>query len=95
MTNLTKLAILLAIMLPLAALQGWAIQTMWGWFVMSIFDAPKLPLVNAIGLALMVSFFTVSFKKNEHENFVEGLIFIFMKPLLFLGFGLIYITVFG
>jgi len=40
------------------AVNGWALMTLWGWFVIPVFGLPSLSIVQAIGVALVVSFLT-------------------------------------
>ena len=53
-----------ALTIPLALLQAYVITKLWGWFVMTTFtSAPKLTLVAAWGISLLVNLVT-----NEHPD---------------------------
>lgn len=48
---------------------GWAISVMWEWFVVPVFDAPVLTMVNAIGLSFLAAIFSnVSNGRNEESD---------------------------
>lgn len=37
---------------------GWALMTLWGWFIVPVFELPSLTIVQAIGVAMVISFLT-------------------------------------
>jgi hypothetical protein len=72
-------------------LSGWALVIMWGWFVVPIFGLPKLSVVSAMGVSLVVSYLThqLDFKKGEEEDWSTKISLCVLKPIMFLGVGLI------
>lgn len=55
------------------AMRGWALSLLWGWFIVPLFDAPQLTIVQAIGLSMVISFnhFDQTQKKEKTESFLE------------------------
>lgn len=78
---------------------GWALSVLWGWFVVSIFDLPALTLVQALGIGLIVSFFTNDLQKEDNAgkdlNYAEKLVYtcimVILKPLIYISLGWIYL----
>ena len=84
--------------LPLAAavgtiLNGWALMTLWGWFLVPL-GAPSLTLLGAIGVAIVVSFL-VSHSSGETKKPDEELsttmlklaLLVVFRPLLSVGWA--------
>lgn len=66
--------VVLAAMAGMTILRGAILQTFWTWFAVPAFGVPELSLVNALGIALIVSFLTYQHdarNENERERFVE------------------------
>ncbi len=73
---------------------GYALSVLWGWFIVPTFNAPKLTVVPAIGIALVVSYMTHQVdtskdddKRNLREKFVSLTVEVIGKPLFALFFG--------
>lgn len=43
----------------------WVLSVLWGWFVIPVFNVPNLSVVQAVGLAMVVSYLT---KKHESDS---------------------------
>ena len=98
---LTTLCLLLFI--PLAMLNGWAISTLWGWFIVPVFHLSLLTMKQAIGFGLVISYLTstpahaATQKKETKDQFTNTLIIIvynITKPLLAVAVGWVYLKVF-
>jgi hypothetical protein len=80
-----------------ALMGGWALSTLWSWFIVKTFDAPPLGIASAIGLSLVVHYMTIHPKpKTEEEaerKYWEDLLFAAVvatfKPLVTLSIGAI------
>jgi ABC-type branched-subunit amino acid transport system permease subunit len=59
---------LLVVMVPLILLRGWAIQTLWGWFIVPTFGLHPLRIVEAYGISILISLFTHSGGSREKEG---------------------------
>lgn len=77
---LTTFAVTLVIA---SILNGWALSILWAWFIVPVFGLPALSIVQAIGLAMVVSFLTrrIAIKKEDDEE--EGAWLIIAKALLY------------
>jgi hypothetical protein len=53
----------------LSLYSGYVLSVLWGWFIVSTFDAPNLSIIEAIGICLIVGFFKTS--TNTEEEFFE------------------------
>lgn len=74
-------------------LRGWALSILWGWFMVPL-GLPALPLVTAMGVALVVSFMTYQRipdckekDKEWYERLGDTLGHIILMPFLVLGIG--------
>lgn len=47
--------------------RGWAVSTIWNWFVATSFNAPRLGIVSAIGLSIAVSILTTNLSQSIKE----------------------------
>lgn len=62
-----------------SAVNGWALSTLWGWFIVPIFGLPSLTIPQAIGVSFVAALFRVyeyEPDKQNHQamgNFVGGL----------------------
>lgn len=71
---------------------GWAISTLWGWFVAPVFALPYLSIAQAIGLACMVGLFTNSeFQTDKSKDLIDSLSFLvgraLLAPVFIVGIG--------
>jgi hypothetical protein len=62
---------------------GWALQALWGWFVVP-FGLPELPLAWAVGLALLVGLQTNHHTpaKGVEIDWPQAFAQIFLRPIL-------------
>jgi hypothetical protein len=75
-------------------LRGWALSTLWGWFVAPVFALPTLGMAQAIGITTIVALMT-PIKANEKERndkpasktFLKSLVTNCSVVLLTLGIG--------
>jgi hypothetical protein len=47
---------------------GWAISILWRWFVVPLFDAPNLSILEAIGLSLTIGVFTTRYRDTPNSK---------------------------
>lgn len=76
-----------------AVMNGWALVKLWSWFIVPVFSAPVLTMISAIGLSLVVQYFTVTSPSNKKtettygETLLLGFLWSTIKPLFALAFG--------
>lgn len=76
-------------------LRGYALSILWGWFVVPVFGLPRLSVLQAIGIAMVVGFLTHQtdeYKDNDKstkERMIEAVILAILTPLFALFFGYI------
>jgi membrane protein CcdC involved in cytochrome C biogenesis len=74
-------------------LDGFALATLWGWFVVPVFHVPSLSVIQAIGFGLVMTVLTKQFNesKSEKQSSTEAITRIFTYavgiPLFYLCFG--------
>lgn len=77
-------------------LNGFVLCILWSWFIIPVFHLPKLFLVQAIGIGLVIDYLTKqhNFKKENEfdeihmdENKIRSVIFSLMKPIIVLIMG--------
>lgn len=72
-------------------LNGLAISTLWGWFVVPVFYLPALNIPFAIGLGLLISYMTntANFYKDMEPEIGKYFSYLFIKPAAAIIFGFI------
>ncbi len=100
MGPLIRLGIIIIIWIPLTALNAWALQTLWNWYIPHIFGLLPLGFSEAVGVALLVTYLTHTMSHNiiegERENWQDliGRISVsIIKPLFGVGAGWVYLWV--
>ena len=87
----------IALMVVGSLARGWALATTWGWFIAPYFGLPSLGIVQAIGIALVVSLLTYqgTETKDDNKDILEVLASLFARvifvPLFFVGIGWIVV----
>jgi hypothetical protein len=101
MVTAFTLAVGMILWLPLAALNGWVLSVLWGWFVVPTFSLAPLSVPQAIGLALITTALTYHIdtdtKTERHEpvaSLIAGVCAAVIKPLFALFAGWVYLIVF-
>ncbi len=74
--------------------RGYALSVLWGWFMVPTLGLPHLSVVQAIGIAMVVSFLThkdtSDLQKKEEGTgaaIARGVVLVVLYPLIALGFG--------
>lgn len=81
------------VMILSSILNGWVLSVLWGWFIVPTFGAPSISIVQAIGIALVVSFLTRKTDtkdddtRSTKEKFAVASIAVFIAPAFALFFG--------
>lgn len=57
---------LLAISIPITLYRAYVLTCLWAWFVVPLFDVPKLGVLYAVGILTLVSLFQQH--KYEHKD---------------------------
>lgn len=78
-----------AVIVGFALLHGWAIQTLWGWFVAPVFHVQYLTLIQAIGLGLIVQTISPSpdIKQKSDDGTWASLATVVARPMIAVGIG--------
>lgn len=64
-------------------LMGWALSTLWGWFIVPVFRLPPLSITQAVGLALTVSLFkSSSYQSNKEQSVTDDIIKLFVNAII-------------
>lgn len=68
-----RIIIQFALALVGAIMNAWALSMLWGWFIVPIFKAPALSIVQAIGVALIATLLTSHLqpKTNKSKDFTD------------------------
>jgi hypothetical protein len=76
-----------------ALLNGWALMLAWDWFVAPTFAVAELPLVPAIGIALVVGFLARSSpdRRADGRGFAVTLAEVVLRPAVVVLFGWILV----
>jgi len=84
-------------------MNGWALSTIWNWFVPPIFGLTTLTFGKAIGIGMVAKLFTGTYNFSKSNNdtknktftdvFAEGLSVSILTPLLTVGFAWIVLQI--
>ena len=72
---------------------GYVLSVTWGWFVVPTFGVPKLSIVAAIGLAMVINYITYQEidcdprSETNSAKITRGVTMSIMRPSLFLFLG--------
>ena len=76
------------VMIITAVLDGLALSILWGWFIVPVFELPRLTIVTAIGISVMISCLTHQCIGNkDDENMVDLVVESIIYPLSSLLIG--------
>lgn len=78
---------------------GWALSTLWGWFVVPFFHLPPISIPQAIGISLIITLLTHQYKdvqEKEREGWQKAvpLISVLSVPVVSVFIGWIVKTYF-
>jgi hypothetical protein len=80
----------LTTMVGLTLLRGALLQLLWGWFVVPVFHLPSLSLVQALGIALVVTFLMYQDPQTDaiqdRRSAVEKAVTIYIKAAVLYSF---------
>lgn len=85
----------LALFLPLAAWAGFAISTVWGWFIVPL-GVPRIGVWAAAGIYLLARYLTTDTSLNRDdersgvEKFATNIVISILLPAVVLLFGALY-----
>jgi len=68
-------------------LGGVALRLLWGWFMVPTFGLPVISLVQAIGIALVISFLTQQHIPRDEDEKVKMIIHELLAPVVFVSIG--------
>src|SRR5689334_18244443 len=72
-------------------LRGWALATLWGWFLVPLLHVPPIGISMAWGLSILVGLFTdQGYKKSDlktNEEKVTAFIYYIIAPILSVVLG--------
>ena len=57
-----------AVIVVSAVLNGWVLSIMWGWFFVPVLGLPSLSVVQAIGIAMVISYLTSHRDPESNSN---------------------------
>ena len=85
-----KTVIVIAIFLIGATVNGYVLVTLWKWFMVPTFKLPPLTTVQALGMALLISYLTrhdmSDIKKaDNNDGYATRLLKSFIKTLFWAG----------
>ena len=82
-----------ALLVISSVLNGWVLSILWGWFFVPVLDLPQLSTIQAIGIAMVVSYLTYqhiesdSSKDDTTTALVKAFFMAIFRPLLTLLFA--------
>lgn len=87
--SMLALALMFAFIIPIALYFAWAATYLWGWFIVPVFGAPPLTVLQAWGICLTLSLLKpkINIDKGGEKDWAGGLLAIILAPLTGLGLG--------
>ena len=85
-----------ALLVLSSVLNGWALSSVWNWFIPTIFGLPVLTLWQAVGVGMVLQLFVhnVNYDSNKDtkgktywEVFFTSLIEIIVRNVMYFGMG--------
>lgn len=64
---------------------GFVLSILWGWFVVPLFEVPSLTIAQAIGISIVVSYFTNQYNdsdKKEEKSLTEKIIYLILLAIM-------------
>lgn len=89
-TGLVLLYVILA-----AAANGYVFATLWRWYLVPAFGVQEISVVTSIGIALLVGMLMPAAEKEEKEVSWMRVFRPFLRPLLTLAVGWVFLVVLG
>ena len=76
----------------LLTINGWALKTLWLWFVVPVFGLPALSIPAAIGMGIIIGHLTNhnstnSSREKDEDKIVENIVRAVLRPLFAVLFG--------
>jgi hypothetical protein len=90
LTAFFALAVMVALIVPIALYFAWAATHLWGWFIVPTFGAPPLTVLQAWGICLTLAMLKprIDWKKTGGEvDLANGFLAVLLGPLLALALG--------
>jgi hypothetical protein len=74
----------LVITLVTVLADGWALSTIWNWYIPTIFGLTRLTIAKAIGVAMVFSLFTRTnkLKTNDNNNKYDGVYALYYEAIV-------------
>lgn len=76
------IVVIFGVIILKALLVGFALSTMWAWFVAPFFEVGQLTIARAIGFSLIMGMFTPHTVKEDDENKGVTRTLVFISPIL-------------
>ena len=94
----TAFLIAMVAWLPIAALNAWALQKIWNWYLPIIFGVPELTFAGAVGVSLVIGFLTATPPNPKSEESAldrlgRSITFTVFKPLFGVFAAWAYLTI--
>jgi len=86
---LIVIAGVIVLMVVSSVLNGWALSILWGWFFVPTLGMPQISVVQAIGIAMVVSYLTYQYIDDESNNLIRPFILAFARPFIAVIIGAI------
>jgi len=81
MANFGYFVMTLLLSIPQGIVCGWGLTKLWNWFMVTL-KLPQIHLVQAIGIMIVVNFFTVEIDLDEESKTASELLIYNLSKLL-------------
>ena len=93
MENFGKFVTILLGMLLSTLMNGFVFMKLWNWFIVSIFEAKPLILIQSMAIMVLIAFIRIRKSKDGDEDFwkvfIESMIFVILTSSFTLLIGFI------
>lgn len=83
------LPVILLLLVSATLINGYTLHLLWLWFMVPILNLPPLTIGQAIAVSMVINFITYQYysspKETKENEWIIGLLQIFVRPLLVLG----------
>ena len=90
MENFGKIMTVILAMIISLIVSGFVVLKLWAWFIVPIFEAQPLRLVEAIGLMFFINYLKAKYDKEaDKDKFWEQFATNFASVIIYAGFALL------
>jgi len=91
---MSRFLIMMSLVAPIALMNGYILSTMWGWFIVPMFEVKGISVLNAYALFLIAGLFSNKTQAQSESDsvFYGKVVFMITRNLFLFFFGYIVVS---